>query len=110
MDGFWYVVDYEQRKSKDHPMPVKGHGHVGYDLAAKKYVGLGVDSVGGWVTESSPGWEGDKLVWLGDASVLGQKVSLRETFAKKADREMVWMGEMKLGKDWTLLGTDTCRR
>ena len=91
-------------------MPIKGHGHVGFDTAAKKFVALGVDNVGGWITETSPGWEGDKIVWTGEGSVLGQKIGFRETFTKKSDKELVWTAEMKMAKDWVLLGTDSCKR
>jgi hypothetical protein len=110
IDNFWIAIQYDQRKSKAHPLPIKARGFVGYDAAAKKYVSIGADNTGGWINESSPGWEGDKLVFSGDGSMGGQKVSFRETYTKKGDKEMTWTGEMKMGKDWIPVGTDDCKK
>jgi len=110
VDNFWIGLEYEQKKSKVHPMPIKAKGFVGWDSVAKKFVTIGVDNTGGWITESSTGWEGDKLVFSGDGSMMGQKVSFRETYAKKSDKAFLWTGEMKMGKDFISVGTDDCKK
>jgi hypothetical protein len=110
VDNFWVGLEYEQKKSKVHPMPIKAKGFVGWDSVAKKFVTIGVDNTGGWITESSTGWEGDKLVFSGDGSMMGQKVSFRETYAKKGDKAFLWTGEMKMGKDFISVGTDDCKK
>ncbi|HEX3902019.1 MAG TPA: DUF1579 family protein [Polyangia bacterium] len=110
VDNFWLTFEYTQKKSKVHPMPITAKGFLGYDPAAKKYVTLGVDNMGGSMNETSPGWEADKLTFVGDGQMGGQKISFRETYTKKSDKEMVWSGEMKMGKDWIPVGTDTCKK
>lgn len=110
VDSFWYAFEYAQKKSKVHNMPITAKGFLGYDPASKKYVTMGVDNMGGSISESSPGWEGDKLVFSGDGQMGGQKISFRETYTKKSDKEMTWSGEMKMGKDWINVGTDTCKK
>ena len=110
IDNFWIAIEYDQKKSKAHPMPIKARGFLGYDPAAKKYVTIGADNTGGWISESSPGWEGDKLVFSGDGSMGGQKVSFRETYTKKGEKELTWSGEMKMGKDWISVGSDSCKK
>jgi hypothetical protein len=110
IDNFWIGFEYAQKKSKAHAMPVMAKGYLGYDPSAKKYVTMGVDNMGGSITESSVGWEGDKLVFAGDGQMGGQKVSFRETYQKKGDKEMVWTGEMKMGKDWIAVGSDSCKK
>jgi Protein of unknown function (DUF1579) len=110
VDDFWIGLEYAQKKSKVHPMPIKAKGFVGWDSVAKKFVTIGVDNTGGWITESSTGWEGDKLVFSGDGSMMGQKVSFRETYAKKSDKAFLWTGEMKMGKDFISVGTDDCKK
>ncbi|HXJ20408.1 MAG TPA: DUF1579 family protein [Polyangia bacterium] len=110
IDNFWIAIEYDQKKSKTHQMPIKARGFLGYDPAAKKYVTIGADNTGGWISESSPGWESDKLVFTGDGSMGGQKVSFRETYTKKSDKELTWSGEMKMGKDWISVGNDTCKK
>jgi len=110
VDSFWISFEYGQKKSKAHPMPIMAKGYIGYDPAAKKYVSMGVDNLGGSVSESSPGWEADKLTFTGDGQMGGQKISFRETYTKKGEKEMIWSGEMKMGKDWIPVGTDTCKK
>jgi hypothetical protein len=110
VENFWLAFDYVQKKSKAHPFPIIARGFLGYDPTAKKYVTMGVDNMGGSISESSPGWEGDKLVFAGDGQMGGQKVSFRETYTKKGDKEMTWSGEMKMGKDWIPVGVDTCKK
>jgi Protein of unknown function (DUF1579) len=110
VDSFWIAFEYSQKKSKAHALPIVAKGYLGFDPAAKKYVTLGVDNMGGSVSESSPGWEADKLTFTGDGQMGGQKISFRETYTKKSDKEMIWSGEMKMGKDWIPVGTDTCKR
>ena len=110
VESFWISFEYSQKKSKAHAMPVTAKGYIGYDPAAKKYVSLGVDNMGGSVSETSPGWEADKLTFTGDGQMGGQKISFRETYTKKSDKEMIWSGEMKMGKDWIPVGTDTCKK
>jgi hypothetical protein len=110
IDNFWIAIEYDQKKSKVHPMPIKARGFLGYDPVVKKYVTIGADNTGGWMSESSPGWEADKLVFTGDGSMGGQKVAFRETYTKKSDKELLWSGEMKMGKDWIAVGTDSCKK
>jgi hypothetical protein len=110
LDGFWYSADYEQKKSKDNPTPIKARGFFSYDTASKKYVFGGFDNAGGMVNETSTGWEGDKMVASGEGTGMGQKIGFRETFTKKGDKEMTWMGELRMGKDWMVIGSDTCKK
>jgi hypothetical protein len=110
VDGFWLALDYSQKKSKTHPLAISAKAFVGYDPAVKKYVTTGVDNMGGWISETSPGWEGDKLTFTGDGQMCGQKISFRETYTKKGDKAMTWTGEMKMGKDWIPVGTDECKK
>ena len=110
LDGFWYVADYEQKKSKENPVPIRARAYFGYDGGAKRYV-LGVhDNAGGLMSATSPGWDGERMIAAGDGTAMGQKVAFRDTFTKKGERELVWLGEMKMGKDWMVVGNDTCKR
>jgi hypothetical protein len=110
LDGFWYVAEYEQRKTKENPNPIKARVFFAYDISGRKFVLAGFDNEGGMLTETSTGWEGDKMIAAGDGTAMGQKVGFRETFTKKGDREMTWLGEMKMGKDWMVVGSDTCKK
>jgi len=112
MDGFWYTMDYEEKKSKDHPVAIKAHGPMGYDPAQKKFIMFGVDNMGGYMTETSPGWEGDKMVMTGDGTMMGQKASVRDTITRKGDKEFVWASDMKMGgaPDFVPMGEQHCKK
>ncbi len=110
LDDFWYAVEYEQRPAKHHTTAFKAHGLLGYDAAAKKMVVTIADNMGGWQSATAPGWESDKLSFSGEMSLGGQRLPFRQTIAKKGERELISTRELKMGKDWITLGTDTCRR
>jgi hypothetical protein len=109
LDGFWYVGEYEQKKSKDNPMAVKARSFIGFDPVAKKVVSLGVDSFGG-ALQLSGAIEGDKITTEGEGTMGGQKMGFKEVFTKTGDKSLTWHGELKMGKEWTVIGDDTCKR
>jgi hypothetical protein len=109
LDGFWYVGEYEQKKSKDNPMAVKARSFIGFDPVAKKVVSIGVDSFGG-ALQLSGAIEGDKISSEGEGAMGGQKMGFKETYTKIGDKGLTWHGELKMGKDWMVIGDDTCKR
>ena len=104
VESFWISFEYSQKKSKAHAMPIIAKGYLGYDPAAKKYVSMGVDNMGGSVTESSPGWEADKLTFTGDGQMGGQKISFRETLHQEGRQ-----GDDLVGRDEDGEGLDPRR-
>ena len=116
LDGFWYIGEYEQRKSKDNPMAIKARTFMGFDPVAKKVITFGVDSVGGALQltgaiDSNAGTpSGDKIASEGEGSMGGQKIGFKESFTKTGDRALTWHGEVRVGKDWVVVGEDTCKR
>ncbi|MEO5768645.1 MAG: hypothetical protein ABIS92_09875, partial [Polyangia bacterium] len=110
LDNFWWATAYQQEKNKTNPMPMKARGYLTYDTAAKAFVLMGVDNMGGSSTESTAGWSGDVVTLAGDASVAGRKFPYREVITKKGTREFTWRGEMKMGGDWITLGEDRCKK
>jgi hypothetical protein len=109
LDGFWMAGEYEQKKSKDNPMPIKARSFLGYDPVAKKIVSVGVDNVGGALQQTGA-FEADKISTSGEGSMGGQKVGFREVITKTGDRALTWHGEVRMGKDWMVIGDDTCKK
>jgi hypothetical protein len=109
LGGFWYAGEYEIKKAKDFP-GMKAMIFVGYDGAAKKLVGMGVDSTGGWRTDGSTGFAGDKMVIDFEGSMMGQKMQGRETITKKGDKEFGTVMELKMGADYKKLSEDSCKK
>jgi len=73
---------------------------------------FGVDNMGGYMTESSPGWEGDKMVMTGEGMMAGQKASVRDTITRKGDKEFVWATDMKMAgaADFAPMGEQHCKK
>jgi len=87
-----------------------GMFHITYDPAQKRYVLLWVDNTGGWSQETATGWEGDKLVFSGDGSMMGQKVTGRDTFIKATDGSFKHTMEAQMNGQWTSMGDETCKK
>lgn len=90
--------------------PFEGMFHMTWDAAAKQYVMLWVDNMGGWSQERASGWEGDKLVFTGDMQMGTQKMRARDTFTRKADGGMAHMGEAEVGGQWVKMMDETCKK
>ena len=109
LDGFWYVSEYEQKKSKENPVAIKARSFISYDAVAKRVVSVGIDNMGGALQQSGA-LEGDKISTSGEGSIGGQKIGFKEIIAKTGDKAITWHGELRMGKDWQVVGDDTCRR
>ena len=109
LDGFWYSGTVREEKTAGHPHAMTGMFHETYDPAKKQFVMLWVDNSGGWSTETSPGWEGDKMAFSGEATMGGEKSPVRDTFTKKSATEMVHSYEMTMGGQ-KIAGDETCKK
>lgn len=107
--GFWYVIHFGEEKSKDNPA-TDGVVFWGYDPSTKKFIGPGVDSMGGWFHETSAGWEGNKLNWQGDGMMMGKKMAVRDFFEKKSDSELTHAAEVEIDGKWVKVGDETCKK
>jgi hypothetical protein len=113
-DRFWQSFSYEERKTKDRP-GFKLQGFWGYDQGSKRFVRAAIGNHGEWDTASSPGWEGDKLIWSGELSgdLSGQpgRLPFRHTFTKKGDRAWTHLLEVRLpdGK-WVAAEEVSCKK
>jgi hypothetical protein len=80
-----------------------------YDTAAKGFLMLWVDNTGGWATESSSGWQGEEMVWLGGVSMGGKKITGRDAFTKKG-AELQHLGELQMDGKWVVVQDEVCKR
>jgi hypothetical protein len=110
LGGFWITIRYDERKTKANPNPVHALYALGYDPSAKQFLSNGFDGFGGRGTETSSGWEGDKLTFTGEYVVAGKKIGYRDTFTRKGEREIDHLGENQ-GADgkWVTLDQETCK-
>jgi hypothetical protein len=108
LDGMWLSGHIEEAASKENPHGFKGILHMNYDKVAKNYLMLWVDNFGGWSSQTSSGWDGDKMVWLGSGSMAGKKVDARDTFAKKG-AELQHLGELQIDNKWVVVQDEVCK-
>lgn len=107
----WIHVSYDENKTAANKSPYHAGVYMGYDAGAKKFVEGCVDNFGGYCTQSSPGWNGDTLVFEGTANGTGQAVGARDTFIRKGAKELVHAGEMQgADKQWAQTDKETCHR
>ncbi|HEV3455463.1 MAG TPA: hypothetical protein VHG32_02825 [Thermoanaerobaculia bacterium] len=59
LNGYFMSLRYEEQKTDVNPMPLTAVEHWGYGDELKKLVAGQVDSMGGYGTQASAGWEGD---------------------------------------------------
>jgi hypothetical protein len=66
MDNMW-MVDQSTAPPFDQYRTVaqNGMGYISYDPTVKQWVSTGVDSLGGYGTQSSSGWQGNTITWSG---------------------------------------------
>ena len=111
LGGNWLDVRVTQARTKENPKPYNGRAYIGYDAAAKKFVEGCVDNMGGYCTQSSSGWDGDKLVFEGTAKGSGADMGVRDTFVKKGANELTHAGDIQgADKKWTPTDEESCKR
>jgi Protein of unknown function (DUF1579) len=108
LGGFWVVVRYTELLTGDNEDPSTGTYTYGYD--GKQFMATWVDNFGGWGTQTSPGWEGNKLVLVGDYNSNGQKIPARDTFEQASTNQIVHTSELQANGDWVTLQSETCSK
>lgn len=110
LNGFFINLRYEERKTDANPLPLTAVEHWGYSENQKKLVAGQIDSFGDFGTQATAGWEGDRLVWMGEMNRMGAKVPTRDTFVKKGENEVTHLGESQDKGVWTKEDEESCRR
>jgi hypothetical protein len=103
-------LDYTEAKTAKNPHPFRLHAFWGYDEEPKAFVSGTVDNMGGYSTQQSPGWEGDKFVFAGPMHSGGMTAKSRDTFTRLGKNKVRHEAEMEDKGNWTKLDTETCTR
>ena len=99
LDGFWYDGTMSEMKTASNPHPVKGMLHIGYD-----------DNFGSHATQTSPGWEGDTIVFTGEQDVMGEKATAKDTLTKKGANQFTHKFELTMKGERHVIVDETCKR
>lgn len=109
LGGFWQSGMIKGTMANMPPM--EGMFHSTYDPTAKQFLMLWIDSMGGWARSTSSGWQGEKMVYEGEANMPGQKpTTSRDTFTKGPAGAMTHAWEAQIDGKWIPIGEETCRK
>jgi hypothetical protein len=108
-NGFAYRGDYEMKKQKGFDMAMKGTMAFVWDPGSQQILSNILDSTGGMgMSMGKP--EGDTLTLVGETHMMGMKMKTREVMGKKSDKEIFHKEEVDMGKGWTPMAEDTCKK
>ena len=110
LDGYWLSMRYHENKTAVNAHPVDARIFMGYDEQTKKIASGAVDNMGGYFTQSSPGWEGNKLTLEGDMHGGGMTMKVRDVFTKVSATKVEHMAELEMNGKWTKLDEETCTK
>jgi len=108
-DGMFYRGDYEIKKQKGFDMPMKGTFYIGWDPGSQQIIVTGIDSTGGMGTGAGK-ITGETATYTGEGYMMGMKLKTRETMGSKGPKEGFHKMEVDMGKGFTLMGEDNCKK
>ena len=106
----WMEVHYHEQKTAKNPKPYAVKAYWGYDEELKMLVAGSVDDMGGYATEQSAGWQGDKLTFEGPMHGGGMTMKSRDVFIKMSKDELHHAAEMEMNGVWKKMAEETCKR
>jgi len=107
LGGFFWLSEYDQAAGKQNPAAMAARGFLRWDaghLAFNAFLNNGATAA------ESVSFDGRTYVGTGEMNAGGQAMGLRETLRLDGDRKMTWTGEIKMGKDYVVIGRDACRK
>jgi hypothetical protein len=110
MNGYWLNLRYSQMKTAGNPMPFTGNGFYGYDGSQKKLITVWADNAGGFSTETSSGWAGNRLEYTGPIHMGPMPATGRDTFVKMGPDKVMHTFDVEMKGTWKKLSEDTCTR
>ena len=107
----WLEVHYTETTSSKNPHPYDVVAYWGYDDETKKLIASTFDNMGGYASQDSPGWDGDKLVFSGPSHGGGMSMQGRDVFTRKGAKQFTHNFETpdKSGF-WQKTDEEICRR
>ena len=76
LENNWLILRTEENVTPENPHPLSAIYIWGYDLTSRQFLASWFDSHGGRATQTSSGWDGERLVFVGEMTVAGQTFPL----------------------------------
>ena len=109
LNNKWLAMRYAETKTKTNAMPMEVRAFFTYDEGDKKFALGSIGNDGSYSTENSPGWEGDKMVFVGPNHMGGPAMNGRDTWMKKG-AAINYTFEVEEKGVWTKVIEETCTR
>jgi hypothetical protein len=110
MGGQWLAFTYAEKKTGVNPMPYSVSGFFGIDGHDKTLIIGAVDSMGGYNTGASKGWDGMTVTFDGPWHMTDGTVAGRDVFVKKSEKQMMHTALAEMDGKWVKLAEETCTR
>jgi hypothetical protein len=107
--GWYYEGLYTLKKTTATP-DLNATFLISYQPLAGVFSVLGYDDMGGALSETSSGFVGDTITFVGEGFMLGQAVQVRETMTRVPEDGMVHTHEVDFGGGFQLVNEDACTR
>ena len=107
----WLAMNYTETKTAKNPSPMSVRGFFSYDMAIKKFVLGSVLTDRGYSVESSDGWNGDSIAFVGDNHMgAAPAFTGRDTWMKSGKNKITDTFERQDGGSWKKLVEANCTR
>jgi len=106
----WLIISTQEKPTPENSHPLSAKYLWGYDLTSRQFIAFWFDSNGGRATQTSSGWDGDRLIFLGEMTVAGQTFPLRDTFVRKGETSYYHIGEAYFQEQWVPVDEETVSR
>jgi Protein of unknown function (DUF1579) len=110
LNDYWLMLHYRENKTVINAQPVDVRVYWGWDEQLKKFAAGGVDNMGSYFVQNSPGWDGNRLTFDGAMHGGGTTMKVRDVFTKVSSTKVQHMSEVEMGGKWTKLDEETCTK
>jgi hypothetical protein len=110
MNGTWLQFNYDSMKTKADPKPMSAAGFMGWDAEHKNFVMGSVCSDGCFSSESSPGWDGDAMIFSGPNHMGGMTMNGRDEFYKVSSTEFKYVAQIEMNGQWQKGLEQVCKK
>ena len=107
--GKWLEMHYVESKTAANPHPIEVRAFFTWDAGEKKFALGSIVNDGSYSVETSNGWEGDHITFVGPNHMGGPAVNGRDTWTKKGNT-VTYVFEWDDKGTWKKVVETTCTR
>ena len=110
LGGQWLTLHWEETQTAENPNPWNVEMAFTYEPARKSFAFIFRDNTRAWSTGTTPGWDGNQLIVVGEYPFEGRSVPYRDVYTKHADGTHGFVTETQLNGQWMANAEATCHR